>query len=158
MAAIAAARTGTITPALERIVEANTLLSGLGFESGGLAVAHSVHNGLTAAPETHDRLHGEKVAFGTLVQLVLEGRDATLIEEVMGFCQSVGLPMTLAELGLDPLNTTLADAIAERAVAAGETAHNEPFLVTAADVRDALYATDAWSRAFRSGKGATSGR
>lgn len=158
VAAIAAARTGTITPALERIVEANTLLSGLGFESGGLAVAHSVHNGLTAAPSTHDRLHGEKVAFGTLVQLVLEGRDARLIEEVMGFCQSVGLPMTLAELGLDPLTTTLADAIAGRAVAAGETAHNEPFPVTAAAVRDALYATDAWSRAFRSGNGVSSGR
>ena len=35
-----------VTPALEHIVEANTLLSGLGFESGGLAAAHSVHNGL----------------------------------------------------------------------------------------------------------------
>jgi glycerol dehydrogenase len=157
LAAIAAVRSGAISPAFERIVEANTLLSGLGFESGGLAVAHSVHNGLTAAPETHDRLHGEKVAFGTLVQLVLEGRDATLIEEVMGFCQTVGLPMTLAELGLDPLSKTLAGAIAERAIAAGETAHNETFPLSAAAVRDALYATDAWSRAFRSGSRTLSG-
>lgn len=39
-----------VTPALERVVEANTLLSGLGFESGGLCVAHSVHNGLTSQP------------------------------------------------------------------------------------------------------------
>jgi glycerol dehydrogenase len=39
-----------VTPALERLVEANTLLSGLGFESSGLAAAHAVHNGLTAAP------------------------------------------------------------------------------------------------------------
>ena len=116
-----------------------------------------MHNGLTAAPETHDRLHGEKVAFGTLVQLVLEGRDATLIEEVMGFCQTVGLPMTLAELGLDPLSKTLADAIAERAIAAGETAHNEPFPLSADAVRDAIYATDAWSRAFRSGSRTLSG-
>ena len=36
-----------VTPALDRIVEASTLLSGLGFENGGLAVAHALHNGLT---------------------------------------------------------------------------------------------------------------
>jgi glycerol dehydrogenase len=53
---LAAVRAEAIKPALERIIEANTLLSGLGFESGGLAVAHSLHNGLTAAHETHDRL------------------------------------------------------------------------------------------------------
>ena len=112
-------------------------------------MAHSVHNGLTAAPVTHDRLHGEKVAFGTLVQLVLEGRETTLVEEVMGFCLSVGLPMTLAELGLENLPASRAAAIAERAVAAAESAHNEPFVVTAEAVMDALYATDAWGRAFK---------
>jgi glycerol dehydrogenase len=56
------------SPALERLV-ANTLLSGLGFESSGLAVAHAVQNGLTAAPATHADFHGEKVAYGSLVQL-----------------------------------------------------------------------------------------
>lgn len=149
VAAVAAAKAGAITPAFERIVEANTLLSGLGFESGGLAVAHSVHNGLTAAEETHDRLHGEKVAFGTLVQLVLEGRDSSLIEEVMGFCHAVGLPMKLAELGLEKLAPDRALAIAERAVAAGESAHNEAFVVTPEAIMDAIYAADAWGRAFR---------
>ena len=47
---VAAARdveVDALTPALERVVEANTLLSGLGFESGGLCIAHAVHNGLT---------------------------------------------------------------------------------------------------------------
>jgi glycerol dehydrogenase len=148
-AAVAAARVGAITPAFERIVEANTLLSGLGFESGGLAVAHSVHNGLTAAPETHAYLHGEKVAFGTLVQLVLEGRDAALVEQVMGFSHAVGLPLTLADLGLDPLSLAMAQSIAERAVAAGETAHNEAFEVSPASLRDALYAADAWGADFK---------
>lgn len=147
--AVAAARAGAITPALERIIEANTLLSGLGFESGGLAVAHSVHNGLTAAPQTHDRLHGEKVAFGALVQLVLEGRSSSTIDEAMGFCLSVGLPLTLAELGLRQLTREMAWAIAERAVAAGESAHNEAFEVTAADLVDAIYAADALGAAFK---------
>ena len=57
-----------VTPALERIIEANTLLSGLGFESGGLAVAHALHAGLTAAPGSHAYLHGEKVGAGRWCQ------------------------------------------------------------------------------------------
>jgi glycerol dehydrogenase len=64
-----AAQQHFVTPAVEKVVEANTLLSGLGFESGGLAAAHAVHNGLTALPATHDCMHGEKVNFGTLTQL-----------------------------------------------------------------------------------------
>ena len=73
-AACAAVEAGATTPALERVVEANNLLSGLGFESGGLALAHAVHNGITAIPTSHAFIHGEKVAFGLLTQLVLEGR------------------------------------------------------------------------------------
>jgi glycerol dehydrogenase len=104
---------------------------------------------MTAAPETHAYLHGEKVAFGTLVQLVLEGRDAALVEQVMGFSHAVGLPLTLADLGLDPLSLAMAQSIAERAVAAGETAHNEAFEVSPASLRDALYAADAWGADFK---------
>lgn len=55
-----------MTPALEHIVEANILLSGLGFESGGLASCHAIHNGFTVLEQTHKYYHGEKVAFGTL--------------------------------------------------------------------------------------------
>ena len=39
------------TASVERIIEANTLLSGIGFESGGLAGAHAIHNGLTVLEE-----------------------------------------------------------------------------------------------------------
>jgi glycerol dehydrogenase len=53
-----------VTPALEHIVETNTLLSGLGFESGGLAAAHAIDNGLTILPATHNYYHGKKVAVG----------------------------------------------------------------------------------------------
>ena len=41
---------GALTPAVEHIIEANTLLSGIGFESSGLAAAHAIHNGLTLLP------------------------------------------------------------------------------------------------------------
>lgn len=40
--AVEANKAGAVTPAFEAVVEANTLLSGLGFESGGLAAAHAV--------------------------------------------------------------------------------------------------------------------
>ena len=60
-----------VTPAFDHIVEANILLSGIGFESSGLAAAHSIHNGLTALEETHAFYHGEKVAFGVLAGLQL---------------------------------------------------------------------------------------
>src|SRR5262249_36238586 len=78
-----------VTPALERLVEANTLLSGLGFESSGLAAAHAIHNGLTAAPATHRYYHGEKVAYGLLVQLVLEGKPRTVLDQVLAFASDV---------------------------------------------------------------------
>ncbi|MED0737716.1 YycC family protein [Aneurinibacillus thermoaerophilus] len=89
-----------VTEALNNIVEANTLLSGLGFESAGLAACHAIHNGLTILEETHPYCHGEKVAFGTIIQLVLENRSMKELEEVIVFCRSVGLPTTLADIGL----------------------------------------------------------
>ena len=138
-----------VTPALERLIEANTLLSGLGFESSGLAAAHAVHNGLTAAPPTHEFFHGEKVAFGTLVQLVLEGKPQTQIDEVVRFSTEVGLPVTLAAIGLGELSREMLEQVATRATAPGETMHNEPFEVTPALVADAILAADALGQASR---------
>ena len=51
---------GACTPAVEKVIEANTLLSGIGFESGGLAGAHAIHNGFTVLDECHHMYHGEK--------------------------------------------------------------------------------------------------
>ena len=146
-AALRAVETKVVTPALERLVEANTLLSGLGFESSGLAAAHAVHNGLTVAPGTHHYLHGEKVAFGLLVQLVMEGAPRATVEQVLGFSTEVGLPITLAEIGLSNLPQDTLAQIAARAAAPGETVHNEPFEVTPDMVADAILAADALGRA-----------
>ena len=72
-------KANVVTPALEAIVEANTLLSGLGFEDSGLAAAHAIHNGFTAVDgDIHHLSHGEKVAYGTLTQLVLENKTVTI--------------------------------------------------------------------------------
>lgn len=147
--AIESVNNRAVTPALERIVEANTLLSGLGFESGGLAIAHSVHNGLTTLHETHDFLHGEKVAFGLLVQLVAEGKGLEVISPILEYSSEVGLPITLSDIGVNDLDRERLRRVAERAVKEGETAHNEPFEVTAALMFDAILTADSLGRRFR---------
>ncbi len=147
-AALAAVEAHSVTPALERLVEANTLLSGLGFESGGLAVAHSVHNGLTMLGPTHDFLHGEKVAIGLLVQLVVEGRPDAEFREVVAFCREVGLPTRLADIGLGDASADDLRVVAARTVAPAETAHNEPFEVTAELIADGIRAADARASAI----------
>ena len=151
--ALAALRNQSPTPALDRLVEANTLLSGLGFESSGLAAAHAVHNGLTAVPHTHSYFHGEKVAYGVLVQLVLEKKPHSLVEEVLDFATKVGLPTTLAAIGLGELTGEMQDQIAARSTAPGETIHNEPFKVEARMVAEAIRAADALGREWQRNHG-----
>ncbi len=157
VAALQAVRAHAVTPALERLIEANTYLSGLGFESGGLAIAHSVHNGLTTVAQTHNYYHGEKVAFGLLVQLVAEGVETSVIEEVLDFSCSVGLPVTLQELDIKELSDSSLQKVAQRASAPGETAHNEPFEVTPQIIADAIKAADSlgqyWKRINNDGSG-----
>ncbi len=116
--------------AVENIIEANTYLSGIGFESSGLAAAHAIHNGLTKLEECHHLYHGEKVAFGTLTQLVLENAPMEEINEVLDFCRSVGLPTNLKMMGVTEINRDKLLEVAEASCAEGETIHNMPFEVT----------------------------
>lgn len=134
---------------VEKIIEANTYLSGIGFESGGLAAAHSIHNGFTVLEECHGFYHGEKVAFGTLTQLVLENAPLEEIKEVIDFCVSVGLPTTLAELNAGNVTNEQIKKVAEAATAEGETIHNMPFKVTVDDVYAAILTADKLGHYFK---------
>ncbi|HTV64322.1 MAG TPA: glycerol dehydrogenase [Bryocella sp.] len=142
-----ACEAGVVTSALEHIVEANTLLSGLGFESGGLSGAHAIHNGLTILQETHHYWHGEKVAIGTLALLMLTDRPPAVIKEAYDFCEAVGLPITLAQIGLENVTDKQLLAVATAACAPGETIHNCPCEITPQRVFAALKAADAEGRA-----------
>jgi glycerol dehydrogenase len=146
--ALLAVEKKVVTPAVERIIEANTFLSGIGFESGGLAAAHAIHNGFTALDETHHFFHGEKVAFSTIVQLVMEDRPMNEIYEAIEFCQLVGLPTTLKELGLKGVKAERLMKVAEAATISGETIHNMPFPVDANLVVQAIIAADALGQSF----------
>ena len=138
-----------VTQALENIVEANILLSGLGFESAGLGGAHAIHDGLTILEGTHKYYHGEKVAFGTLAQLLLENADSEEIEEVLDFCASVGLPVCLADIGAGDITNEELYAVAKKACIPEESIHAMPFAITVEDVVAAISAADALGTAYK---------
>jgi glycerol dehydrogenase len=92
---------GIPNESVERAVEASVLLSGLGFESGGLSLSHALTRGFSAHPVMSTFLHGETVAFGSIVQLVAEERPEGEIQAHIDFCHSLGLPITLADLGAE---------------------------------------------------------
>ncbi|KIY98491.1 Glycerol dehydrogenase [Monoraphidium neglectum] len=74
--------------------------------------------------------------------MVLEGRPKEETDTVLTFCDKVGLPTTLREVGVDAGDLDAIMKVAERCVAKGETSHNEPFEVTARMVADAIAAAD----------------
>lgn len=137
---------GKVSEALENIVEANILLSGIGFESGGLAAAHAIHNGLTALPETHAFYHGEKVAFGLLAGLHMTGSLEKELKEVYGFCKIVGLPVTLEQLGISSENKTGLMEVSRKSAEQDSTIHHEGFGITPEKVYDALLKADGYGR------------
>lgn len=103
IAALAVAGGGIPNAAFEAAVEAVILMSGLGFENGGLGLAHAMTRGLILAPRTCRHAHGEHVAYGMLVQLALDADNATLREE-RDFVRSVGLPTMLAAFDPAPVS------------------------------------------------------
>ncbi len=140
--AIAACKSKVVTQALENVIEANVLMSGLGFESSGLAACHSVHDGLTALEETHHHYHGEKVAFGIIVHLVLENAPKDEIDGVIRYLKSVGLPVCLKDVGITEVTEEKLMKVAKAACAPGETIVNMPFKVTPEEVYAAILVAD----------------
>ena len=115
LAALQAVDRGEPDQALENVVEAALLLSGLGFESGGLSIAHTVALALASHPATRRSAHGEQVGYGLLVQLALDPDGGGRLDDIWGFLGEVGLPRTLAELTEDGSSVPLVEALAELA-------------------------------------------
>ena len=144
-----AVEAGLCTTAVENIIEANTLLSSIGFENCGCSAAHGIHDGLTVVRETHGMLHGEKVAFGTLCLLMLENRPLQEIEEMIRFCEQVGLPTTLGQLGLTGDLRQYANRIAEASLADEASTSACPVDLSIELVSDSILALDALSVRMR---------
>ena len=136
-----------VTPAVEMVIEANTLLSGLGFESSGLAAAHGIHEGVHVLEGTQDKLHGELVAFGTIAQLVIENYSKKEIDEVIDFCNAVGLPVTLQQLGVMDTSPDNLLKAAEIACMEGLTTHNSFFEINPELILGAIIGANALGEA-----------
>lgn len=132
-----------VTPSLTCIAEANILLSGIGFESSGLAAAHAIHNGLTALEETHAFYHGEKVAFGVLSGLQLTAAPPEEVASVYSFCEEIGLPMTFEDIGLGHTTRDKLMIAAMKACAPQEAIHHEVGTMTPEKVVNAMIMADA---------------
>ena len=137
LAAVESIHSGQTSESLERVVEANTLLSGLGFESGGLAAAHAVAQAYTNLPVVEENyLHGEMVAMGLLTQLALE-QDEAEAKRATEYFASVGLPIHYGQLSLDHRDSAVLDVVVEATMNFGALT-NLPFDVNSTMLRDAV--------------------
>lgn len=152
--ALRAVRQKVVTPAVEKIVEANVLHSGLGFESGGLATAHMIANPLSNYPECKGLMHGEKVSFGIVTQLCLDEDTKTAeMNRIVDFQIAIGLPVTFADLNLHNVTRDRLRPIAEACAGPGSLCHNHCFQVTVDSAIDAMFAADAVGRARKAAAG-----
>jgi glycerol dehydrogenase len=141
-AAMRAAQQGKVTDDLEYVVEAAVLLSTLAFENGGLSIAHALAPPLGLVRGACDALHGEHVAYATLVQMTTERRPDAEIEDVRAFLRDIGLPVSLRDLGLpDPTDAEIAELA--RATVANPHVLNQPRPVTVADLDRAIREVEA---------------
>ncbi len=139
-----------MTPAVEAVVEANTLLSGLGFENAGLAAAHAIHNGFTAIEgDIHHLTHGEKVAYGTLTQMVLEQRPDEEIARYIRFYRSIKMPTTLKEMHLEGESWENLVKIGALANSEGDTLKNLNPNLAPEQIAHALLGLDAFSQTVK---------
>ena len=135
------------------VVDASVLLAGVIGGLGGAqcrtVAAHAVHNGLTHLLQSHGTLHGEKVAYGILVQLRLEEMlqgnllAASSRQQLLKFYGEIGLPQSLEALGLMEVTLADLDRAAEIACRPGSDIHHLPFEITPAHLMAAMVSTTA---------------
>ncbi len=136
----------------KEVVDATVLLAGVIGGLGGAecrtVAAHAVHNGLTHL-SVHSSIHGEKVAFGILVQLRLEemvqGNQlaSTSRQQLLKFYTEIGLPQKLSDLGLEGVTLKELEQAAELALAPNSDIHRLPFKVAVEQLMAAMVSTTA---------------
>jgi glycerol dehydrogenase len=148
--ALLAMDAGVVNEAFENIIEANALLSGLGFQNTGCSIAHSINAGLSELPEATPYLHGERVGFGVLVQLVFENAPMEEIYEILEYLDAVGLPMTLDGVGVEATKEKVG-IMTEKMVYHNALAHTQSLVVNKDTVGAAILTADAMGKAYRAG-------
>lgn len=140
-----------MTDALNKVIEANVLLSGLGMENGGCAADHSFYYAFCElATREEDMNHGEYVAFSVLAQLFMEGAPKEEIDEVYRFFLSVGLPVCLDDVHMDNLTDEECDVIANTILSQDGPKHY-PFEITREKVLGSMWTADAIGKMYKKG-------
>ena len=147
-----AVKNKVLTAAVENVIEANILLSGAGFMNTGCAGAHGVHNGISELEASQKYLHGEKVAFGLICEMVLENASSDLLNSTISYLDSLDLPVTLEQLGVECNDSNL-DVIVEHAIYKHALIHREPCVITPEVVKNAVKAANAMGHEFLANKG-----
>lgn len=145
--ALKAVKAHVTTEAVENVIEANVLLSGLGFINGGLAASHGLHAGFSEIPGGAEYMHGEKVAFGLLCELVLENAPAEELDKMLEFLYDVDLPVTLGQIGIELSEENL-HIIVDHTLNKNILIHHEPFAVNESIIRSAIIAADNLGKEF----------
>lgn len=135
----------------KEVVDATVLLAGVIGGLGGAncrtVAAHAVHNGLTHLHSDSTTLHGEKVAYGILVQLrleeMLQNNQLALSarEQLLQFYSKIGLPQTLGDLGLENITLAQLRTCAEVICQPNSDIHRLPFSVTPDQLMAAMVST-----------------
>lgn len=123
--ALAELQHGRTAPAFDRLVEAVILMSGLGFESAGLSIAHSMTRGLSRVETSARAPHGLQVAYALLVQLHLERRAPDFMRDMIGLYARIGLPVRLSDLGAGVVTREHYETVAHFTLQAPYSAHFE---------------------------------
>lgn len=140
-----------LTKDLNKVIETNVLLSGLGFETNGGASDHSFYYGFCSLTDREEHMyHGEYVAFSTLCMLVMDGVPKEELDEVYRFCISVGLPVCFGDLKMENLTEEEYRTMAEATLSQAPT-HNHPYEVTAAEAIAAMKTADALGKMYKEG-------
>ena len=136
-----------LTPAVENVIEANILLSGLGFMNSSVACAHGINNGISAVAPGEKYMHGEKVAFGLIGQLVLENAPLEEIYDVMTFLDALNLPVTMEQFEVEPSDENL-EVIVDYMMNKSFHIYREPVIATADMVKSIILAANALGHKF----------
>lgn len=142
--ALVDAQNARVTDSAERVIEAIKFQSAIGFESGGNAAAHAIHNGFTRASPVRGS-HGEIVTFSIIAQLFLEKKPLSFIQDITRWCRDLGLPITLTALSVPE---EYIDAVSKETCRLGSSIFNEPFPVSHEDVAHAILAASEFGESL----------
>lgn len=146
VAAMRAAKAHLRTPAYENVVEATTLLSGVGCENTGVSIAHGLQAGFGVLPKSWP--HGTGVGYCVLVQLVVQNDER--FEEIFRFNKDIGLPVCTADLGIsseqrdEVLQKLVDDVYGKR-----WNVTNEPFYFSKNTLLDAIKYIDEYAAEYK---------